>query len=393
MTMLDRPRFKPGTLGIVAALFTLSTRTHALQRQSALPEWSLSSAPVVSIGGDGTPNAEFLRIRAVFRLQTGLIVVVNGGTNEIRVFDARADLVRTFGRTGSGPGEFRFISWAGRSGDTAFVFDNGARRISTVRLGREPQLLGTLPVVAKGGQGLFGVNGRLLDARWLVTTWLSPGFEGPPGVHRLPGSAGLIAADATGDAKWLGDYASGAVFVHNPTGDIKQAAVGAIAFSPWFFAVASGPYVWLGESDGDSLVRFDSRDGKRSTLHLPLPRTVPSPSLVAAARARELSSVRDPRSRAFTEAKYSSTYVPRTLPYFESLVPGPEEELWVQRYAGVPTDSTRYLVIGSDLRPRAWVSVPRGVRVSEVGLDYLLGVHEDDDGVESVRLYRLLRQR
>jgi hypothetical protein len=183
-----------------------------------------------------------------------------------------------------------------------------------------------------------------------------------------------------------------AIVVFNPTGNIRQAAVGPIAFGPYIHSVASGPFIWLGESGSDSVMRLDPRDGKRTTVRLPFRSAASRPSLIAAARARELASVRDPLGRTVTESKYSSAYLPRTLPFFESLVSGAEGELWVQSYAGVPTDSARYLVIGADLRSRAWVRVARGFRVREIGVDYTLGVHEDDDGVESVRLYRLSRR-
>ena len=91
-----------GALGFLSAVIAPSAAARA--QRGNIPTWPLSGAPVVAIGGDGTPATEFLRIRATFRLRDGLIAVVNTGSNEIRVFDAQGKHVRTFGRTGRGPG-------------------------------------------------------------------------------------------------------------------------------------------------------------------------------------------------------------------------------------------------------------------------------------------------
>jgi hypothetical protein len=380
------------SLAIGAAAILLVSLAKTGESQRAIPEWSLGAAPLLVLGERGVAGEEFLRIRAVFRLSNGVVAVLNGGTNEIRLFDEHGRSIRSFGGTGSGPGEFRFISWAGRSGDTVFVFDHSLGRISSVVLGGEPRLLGTWPVTARGTRGPLSVGGRLSDGRWLVATGVTPGWDGPPGVHRLPQSVGVISADGTGDVSWFGEYPSAAFFVFSPTGNIQQATFGAIAFSPWFYSAASGQHVWLGESGADSLVHMDFVRGTRATVRLPLPRRTPPAALVAARRAREMLAATNERSRAFTDAKWSSTYLPPSLPFFEALVPGPGGEIWIQDYAGVPTDSARYLVVGPDMVARAWVRVPSGLRVHEVGVDYVLGMHEDGDGVESVRLYRLSRR-
>jgi streptogramin lyase len=209
-------------------------------------------------------------------------------------------------------------------------------------------------------------------------------------VYRLPGSVGVLRADAAGDVTWLAELPGMAIFVNNP-GDVKQMAVGAIAFSPEVERAASGGAVWYGESGADSLIRYDAKSGQRSTIPLPFASQAPTAAMVATARAREMATLRDGRGRAFMDAKFSSAYLPRTLPYFGKLMPGPEGELWIQEFAGVPGTATRYLVVGADMKLRAWVNMPKGFRIAEVGRDFVLGVHEDDDGVESVRLYRLTR--
>ena len=52
----------------------------------------------------------------------------------------------------------------------------------------------------------------------------------------------------------------------------------------------------------------------------------------------------------------------------------------------------RIAVIDSTGRAKAQVSVPGGSRVREVGLDYVLLVHMNEDDVESVGLHTLTRR-
>jgi hypothetical protein len=168
--------------------------------------------------------------------------------------------------------------------------------------------------------------------------------------------------------------------------------VGPIAFTPWFHAVVSGRYLWLGDSGSDSLVRIGPTIAERHHFRLPIPRRAPPPALIAAERAEEGAGARDERSRSWVNAKYSPKYLPQALPYFGALIPGLEGEVWVSEYAGTRSPTTRYLVIGPSGEVRAWVHAQAGFRIKEIGRDYVTGVHYDADGVETVRIYGLTRR-
>ncbi|HEX6313668.1 MAG TPA: hypothetical protein VFZ73_02370, partial [Gemmatimonadaceae bacterium] len=261
----------------------------AVSLQGGTASWTLGPDPRLTITDDGTPATQFVRVVGVARLSSGHVAVANRGTNDIRIFDDRGRHVTTFGRTGDGPGEFRRLEWIGRSGDTAWFFDSGLQRVTAVLLGAEPKLAGTVRITATGKRESFGVNGRLRDGRFVVTTNVSPTFDGPPGVHRLPGSVGIIARTGDGDVDWLGDFRSAAIFVHNPTGNVKDAATGPIAFPPWLRSTTSGEQIWIGDSGGDSLVVVRSRDLSRFTVRVPFPRRAPARALIDAARKQEMT--------------------------------------------------------------------------------------------------------
>lgn len=111
--------------------------------------------------------------------------------------------------------------------------------------------------------------------------------------------------------------------------------------------------------------------------------------MIDAAREEDLRTARDARSRSWVTETFSARRVPRMLPFFGAVLPGSGGEVWLQMELGSETDPVRYLVIGPNAVARAWVSVPQGVRIRDVGLDWVVGVHEDEDGVESVRVHTL----
>jgi hypothetical protein len=372
-------------------MIALLSLAFAAQVQGSIPTWTLSATPTLTIEDDGTPAKQFERIVGVVRLANGSVAVANRGTNDIRIFDARARHVATFGRTGEGPGEFRRLELIGRSGDTAWFYDSGLRRTTGVLLAATPELSGTVRITATGRQG-FSVTGRLPDGRWVATTSVSPTFDGPAGVHRLPGSVGIISRAGDGDVNWLGDFKSAAIFVYSPTGDIKQAATGPIAFPPWLRSATGSGLIWIADTGGDSIIVVRHRDLSRFTVRVPFASRAPSRALIDAYRAEEVGPNPSATPSPFTEAKYSAKYLPARLPYLESMTPGPQGEMWIQEYAGIRSAPSQYVVLDSTGRARGRVAVPGGSRVREVGLDYVILIHEDTDGVESVRLHRLERR-
>lgn len=79
---------------------------------------------------DGSEAEQFYRIRGVVRLEDGSIVVGDGGSSQLRFFDPHGKHIRSAGRAGSGPGEFRELLWlSGTAADTLVAWDVGSRRI------------------------------------------------------------------------------------------------------------------------------------------------------------------------------------------------------------------------------------------------------------------------
>lgn len=94
--------------------------------------WRIEAEPILEIGAvEGEEPVQFQRVAGATRLEDGRIVVVEGRSYEIRIFDAAGGHLVSFGGEGDGPGEFRAPpSVLPLAGDTLLVFDVGAFRYS-----------------------------------------------------------------------------------------------------------------------------------------------------------------------------------------------------------------------------------------------------------------------
>lgn len=98
---------------------------------AAQAEWHLSSTPVAVVGAAISPGHELFRVVDATKLPDGRLIVLNSGTNEIRVFDSSGELIDRFGREGEGPGEYQQLRAIRGDGSGGFwVHDSRAGRVT-----------------------------------------------------------------------------------------------------------------------------------------------------------------------------------------------------------------------------------------------------------------------
>lgn len=92
----------------------------------------LAAEPDLVIRSDEDNSASvFSDVRDVAVLSGGRVAVVNGSGNDILVFDAAGRHIDTWGGSGDGPGEFRYLEWlAFLSPDSLAAGDGGLRRVT-----------------------------------------------------------------------------------------------------------------------------------------------------------------------------------------------------------------------------------------------------------------------
>lgn len=98
----------------------------AAQDTTVLP-WRFEEELVIA-PPDSSPEA-LVGPSAVVRLMSGAYVVADASPRILKLFDPSGRFVRTIGREGGGPGEYRFIQ-LGAHVDTILVFDTSQRRLT-----------------------------------------------------------------------------------------------------------------------------------------------------------------------------------------------------------------------------------------------------------------------
>jgi hypothetical protein len=80
-------------------------------------QWSVEAEPEWSIGHIETdPDHALDRVVGAVTLKDGSIAVADMGSMQVRVYDRAGRYVRSIGRAGSGPGEFRQVTGLFRAG-------------------------------------------------------------------------------------------------------------------------------------------------------------------------------------------------------------------------------------------------------------------------------------
>lgn len=95
--------------------------------RSARPpaQWTLEARPILEIGGDDAAGpAEFSGIVGVVRQGDGTIIVADGASRELRVFDSAGRFRRVAARRGNGPGELPDLDGLASVGDTIIAIEN-----------------------------------------------------------------------------------------------------------------------------------------------------------------------------------------------------------------------------------------------------------------------------
>jgi hypothetical protein len=96
------------------------------------PHWEISSAPILIIGVADEPASHALHIPASPRLTATAVAVLNA-QREIRFFDLAGRYLKTLGREGDGPGEFRGVrAFAILPNGNLVTLDKGDRRVQVL---------------------------------------------------------------------------------------------------------------------------------------------------------------------------------------------------------------------------------------------------------------------
>ena len=348
--------------------------------------WRLGDAPTVDIGGRS--EAGPYRVVEATRLGDGRIVVASAGANALELYAPDGRHLRTIGRSGGGPGEFRTLFWVGRlPGDSIAAWDAALGRLSVftpagdfVRAVTPRSPLGLFPQAA----GVFG------DGRILVAVRSADAGQGS-GVRVQRGDVSYVVLDALGEVQPIGRFPGTEML-------LSGGAAGGLLMRPLPFgrqtvAATRGGQVYVGTGDGFELRGYEPGQRLRTIIraeHAPIPVTRAAirdyQRTLVTLGAEGDARLRQQQAQMLEQAPY-----PKQMPPFTDFKVDSDGNLWTQDSRAPAARAARWTVFSPDGRLRGSIQLPAELTVREIGRDWLLATVLDDDQVEHVRVYALVK--
>lgn len=346
--------------------------------------WMMSGQPWLQIGVvEGDSAYQLYRVQAALRLSDGRIVVANDGSRELRYFDSTGTHLSSTGRSGQGPGEFMnlYTLIPGRA-DTIIAGDFTLQRISI--FDAAGAFVRTRPVQSPVGVLADGSIIAQVNRSWPDRT-----IENGPSRSQ---SVLIRHPNGEADPDTLA-FVEGSelVTVVQSDGRTTGATGYARPFGLTRMTSVSGGEIYT--ADGASAeVRVLDASGALRRIY----RFDRSPAEVTAQdreayRERFLDPIPPGPFRNRAESALEGDAFPSHMPVFQAMRHDRAGNLWLEDYRADPSASPRWTILDSSGRWLGSVTTPAGLRVLDIGADYLLGVTRDELDVEHVLLYGLDR--
>jgi hypothetical protein len=335
----------------------------------------VDSRGLTSIGED---DVEFGQISGGGFVNDSVLVVGDGMGKVVHIFSIRGRLIRSSGRTGSGPGEFRGIHKIWVIGDTAFVLDKNLGRFTLVS---EKGIVGSFQT----GDGIAGgtaVRVLLPGRRAVSGTVLNARPRGRKGAELWLDSVRLEMSVGKRQTR-LGDFLAASRLI-----DVSKAFwVVDAPFTPSLNVTAVKNDFFV--NDGSSLIKRFTYDGQpNGTIRIPW----------------NAARLDDTNYKAWIDyhfelwRKHDQTIVRRLfdpvkkqshMPIIGSIV-GAGDLLWIQEYRP-PFDNRELQLIAVTIDGRRVVDsrIPAHSRVLAATRSHLALVKRDSDGVETISVLRI----
>ncbi len=347
--------------------------------------WRIGPEPSLSIGvAEGDDPYMLFRAWGALRLQDGRIVLANAGTQELRVFDSEGTHLATWGGRGEGPGEFTGLTglahWPGdsiaawyapRSGIAVFdAQGNHGRTFSLINDDASP-MQHFWPEGTTADGSVLAVHRPEVADTFAVQLRDGEGrVRSSLGAH--PGYEWHIANEGT-DRRRL--YLKG--FSGEP------------AWTPW------GDLVAIANTSRYEIRAFAADGALARIVRRDHPARPPTAEEIEAHIEWEVA-----RNSPATEAEanrlrraFQAVPAADNLPAFASMTADATGHLWVEEYEAPGEEAVAPLwsvfdPAGSLL---GMIETPPGLRIREIGEDYILAWTSNELGVEFVQLWPLER--
>ncbi len=347
--------------------------------------WRLAEEPSLRIGvAEGEAAYQLDGVRGVLRLVDGRIVVANGGDQQVRWFDARGRHVASAGGEGGGPGEFQGLTTLRRlPGDTVLAYDPTDARLSWFDPAGQFVRATTLRPVGEVPPRFVE---RFDDGSLLLSVSTRRFPSGPPsGTSRDTLLWLRMRGEDAMDSLPVTPGTESSITVTRAGGAVQSMRVMTLPFMRGVQTAAAGDRYWQALTETYSIV-LRRADGTPERIVRRRVEAVP----VRGAYLDSVRRVREADHGPQANDVFEGVEIPGQLPVLERLLVDDTGALWVQRTAW-PRAGAEWDVFDAEGTMLGTVRMPVGLRAAHIGADFVLGVWRDEDGVEQVRMYRLMK--
>lgn len=356
--------------------------------------WSTDPDPLLSIGGTATA---LYRVRNAVFQSDGTVVVANGGSYELLLFDSAGQVLSRTGGEGGGPGEFHHLTFLSVGpADSLFAYDRRERRLSV--FDRNGVFAHAVTLSGLDGLGTveqIGVlrSGEIVGAFHQRTRGV--GLVRDSLVVVIFGRSGAMTASLGAFPHMYTHWGPHPV----PEGDGRAAFPLPVAFSSLTAVGVRDTVIYVGLADDFSLIRMDGSGKRRVT------RQKDTPALVTDTHREQLFAVLAEHGMNGRELEVlRALRGPLTLPAFghepltarvdeQVLLVTDTEGVWVKPFELPPAVNTRWLRFDAHGLYEGTITMPVRFRPTAVRGDVVLGVYRDATDVEYVRAYRVVADR
>lgn len=381
----DEPATTTAVLFDSAGITVAASPTDVL---SGLRPWRLARPPRVVIGDREDDREHRLsEVIGAALLPNGTILVGDGGSRELRLFDAGGRTMRVFG--GEGPGELPALrKIAVLAGDTIAASAGALGPVS--RFSPDGIFLGSTPLgpfrpgivceILHDGSLLFDLYDRGYEDD--IETWavsgMQPLFHPRGWLVRVFPDGRQYTLREVGGQQW---FKTG-----EPGEDLWWAP---LPFGPTSAVAVAGSRLYVGSTERAEIEVLSLRGELRGLVRwgeAPVPVTDLDRDQV---RETALAALREPARRSHLERWLDEVPYPAYKPAFSALFADRAGRLWIQAPTRARALFDRWIVFDVDGHSLASLEAPAGSRFLDVGEDFALLAQAGSAGGELVKLYDL----
>ena len=354
---------------------------------SRLP-WRIGPEPTVSIGElEGEEPYMLYRAGRFARLSDGRIVVANLGSSEVRMFDASGTHLVSWGGVGEGPGEFMSLAqvalWPGDSivawyssglGISVFDSDGNHGRSFVLQSGEEASWRRPRPIAVRADGTILSINDPEDADTAVVEIWDADGaLSASLGTH--PGREVIVTTNEQGSRE-LKMTVYSRELVRGLWGDLVVASpttryeIRAFRGDGTLARIVRREHVLRAPTQADLEPYIEEQ--------LAMYATIPDLPPAIAEQARK---------------SLGSTPLAKTFPAFSTILSDAAGNLWVREY-DFPREerpAPLWTVFDPEGRVLGFIETPKGLRIGQIGEDYILGHYRDELDIEYVQVWPLER--